>query len=74
MTTIASENNLRLVLLFGIFSCAICVLAFLAAGALFRLRDLGFPIWPVIREALFVGLFVGLLTPPLTPRRALFAF
>ena len=54
------------VILIRVFFCLLCILGFLAGLALFRLHDLGLPLWPLVREALLVGTFVGLLTPPLT--------
>ena len=45
---------------------AFVVMGFLAGLALFRLHDVGLAVWPVVREALFVGTIVGLCTPPFT--------
>jgi hypothetical protein len=49
-----------------VFFWAFAVMGFLAGLALFRLHDFGLALWPIVREALFVGTIVGLCTPPLT--------
>jgi hypothetical protein len=46
--------------------CSVSIVGFLAGKGLFALHDYGLPVWPIVRESLFVGTFVGILAPPLT--------
>jgi hypothetical protein len=51
-------------LFFRVLILFLSILSFIAGRGLWALHDYGLPIWPLLRECLFVGSFVGLLLPP----------